>query len=129
MTMNPPDAFDAAASRDRLLPWRKVKDLTGISRTTAWRLQNAGDFPRPVVISPGRVGWRESDVAAWKAALAPRRAASRAAQPRLFAPEVEPAPLRKPSAPSPPAAEAQAGVSKRSRKKRPSTANQMSFDF
>ena len=66
---------------DRLLPWPRVRDLTGISRTTAWRLQKAGDFPLPVVISPGRVGWRESELEAWKASRAPRRASSRATSP------------------------------------------------
>jgi predicted DNA-binding transcriptional regulator AlpA len=64
----------AGAADDRLLPWPKVRDLTGISRTTAWRLQKAGDFPLPVVISPGRVGWRESELQAWKSSRAPRAA-------------------------------------------------------
>jgi len=72
MTTHPQDTMMSAD--DRLLPWKKVKDLTGLSRTTAWRLQKAGDFPPPVVISPGRVGWRESEVAVWKASRAPRSA-------------------------------------------------------
>ena len=50
---------------DRFLPWRKVRDITGLGRTTAWRLRRAGDFPHPVPISPGRVAWRERDIAAW----------------------------------------------------------------
>ena len=50
---------------DRFLPWRKVQDITGLGRTTAWRLRRAGDFPHPVPISPGRVAWRERDIAAW----------------------------------------------------------------
>jgi len=54
MTLVPPEADRHI--EDRLLPWRKVKDLTGLSRTTAWRLQKVGDFPVPVAISPGRVG-------------------------------------------------------------------------
>ena len=57
---------------DRILPWLRVRDIAGISRTTAWRLQNIGDFPRPVMLSPGRVGWRESDVRAWRASRVPR---------------------------------------------------------
>lgn len=60
------------APPDRLLAWPQVKDLTGLSRTTAWRMQNAGEFPFPVVISPGRVGWREGEIVAWKASRAPR---------------------------------------------------------
>lgn len=51
---------------DRLLGWERVQDLVGISRSTAWRLQRAGDFPKPVQLSPGRVGWWESELTAWK---------------------------------------------------------------
>lgn len=58
--------------RDRLLPWPKVRDMTGLSRTTAWRRQKAGDFPLAVQISPGRVGWWESELTAWKASRHPR---------------------------------------------------------
>jgi len=67
---------DPAPAQDRLLSWPKVRDLTGLSRTTAWRLQRSGDFPCPVVISPGRVGWRESELAAWNASRRSRRALS-----------------------------------------------------
>ena len=52
---------------DRLLPWRSVRDITGISRTTAWRMQQTGDFPHPVPVSAKRVGWWESELTAWKA--------------------------------------------------------------
>lgn len=50
---------------ERFLGWRQVKALTGLGRTTAWRMRQAGDFPDPVPISPGRVAWRERDIAAW----------------------------------------------------------------
>ncbi|WP_438853127.1 helix-turn-helix transcriptional regulator [Brevundimonas nasdae] len=60
---------------DRLLAWPTVRDITGLSRTTAWRMQKTGDFPLPVLVSPGRVGWWESELAAWKATRAPRRPA------------------------------------------------------
>lgn len=59
---------------ERLISWRTVRDLTGLSRTTAWRLQKTGDFPRPVAISPGRVAWREREIAAWQASRVPRAA-------------------------------------------------------
>lgn len=41
---------------DRLLPWPAVREIAGISRATAWRMQQVGDFPEPVPISPNRVG-------------------------------------------------------------------------
>jgi predicted DNA-binding transcriptional regulator AlpA len=60
---------------DRLLAWPAVHDITGLSRTTAWRMQKTGDFPLPVVVSPGRVCWWESELAAWKIGRTPRRPA------------------------------------------------------
>lgn len=62
-----PDAPDG-----RYLRWREVEARVGISRTTAWRLQKAGDFPAPYVISTGRVGYRESEIEAWQASRAHR---------------------------------------------------------
>lgn len=90
---------DADDREDRLLPWSRVRDITGLSRSTAWRLQRRGDFPAPVPLSPGRVGWWESELTAWKAA---RRTAgldgARLAPPR--APKlIETARSRKPAAP------------------------------
>jgi predicted DNA-binding transcriptional regulator AlpA len=82
------DDHDHREIDDRLLPWQRVKDITGLSRTTAWRLQKAGDFPPPVVISPGRVGWRESELQAWKASRAPRATAKPKVE-RSFLPLVE----------------------------------------
>ncbi|WP_313015291.1 AlpA family phage regulatory protein [Brevundimonas sp.] len=52
---------------ERFLGWRQVRELTGLGRTTTWRLRQAGDFPEPVAISPGRVAWRARDIAAWNA--------------------------------------------------------------
>jgi len=61
------------AATDRLLRWAQVRDITGLSRTTVWRLQKAGDFPLPVRMSPGRVAWRERDLCDWTAARQPSR--------------------------------------------------------
>ncbi len=47
--------------------WRtkKVWEETGLSRTTIWRLEQAGKFPRRRQLTPGRVGWLESEVLEW----------------------------------------------------------------
>ncbi|PZQ64539.1 MAG: hypothetical protein DI570_05050 [Phenylobacterium zucineum] len=58
--------LDAETSGGRFLPWREVAVSTGLSRTTAWRLQKRGDFPSPYAISPGRVGYREAEIEAWR---------------------------------------------------------------
>lgn len=59
------DFLDLDAPGGRYLPWKEVARATGLSRTTAWRLQKRDDFPAPYAISPGRVGYRETEVQAW----------------------------------------------------------------
>ena len=57
---------------DRFLREREVHNLTGLSRTTRWRLEKAGKFPRRRQISTNAVAWLESEVLEWmkdKAAL------------------------------------------------------------
>lgn len=56
----------ADAKGGRYLPWKEVARATGLSRTTAWRLQKRDDFPAPYAISPGRVAYREDEVEAWR---------------------------------------------------------------
>ncbi len=48
-----------------VLNTHEVQDITGLSRTTIWRLERSGDFPARVTLCPGRVGWRHSDVMEW----------------------------------------------------------------
>lgn len=50
---------------DRFLREREVHHLTGLSRTTRWRLENAGKFPRRRQISTNAVAWLESEVLEW----------------------------------------------------------------
>ncbi|WP_296176125.1 AlpA family phage regulatory protein [uncultured Brevundimonas sp.] len=66
---------------ERFLGWRQVRDLTGLGRTTAWRMRQAGDFPEPVPISPGRVAWRERDIARWNESRGPTPEPEPAARP------------------------------------------------
>lgn len=68
---------------DRLLPWERVQDMAGISRTTAWRMQQTGTFPAPVPVSPGRVGWWESELTAWKRTRGDVKAPTAPGRPRL----------------------------------------------
>jgi len=58
---------------DRILPWSQVKVISGLSRTTVWRLQKTGDFPAAVQMSPNRVGWWQSEILAWRRSRIPRR--------------------------------------------------------
>jgi prophage regulatory protein len=50
---------------DKFLCPAAVEALSSLSRTTIWRLVKRGDFPAPVRLSPGRIGWRRSSLATW----------------------------------------------------------------
>jgi len=44
---------------------KELPTVTGLSLTTIWRLQKAGQFPPRVQLSPGRVGVSAELVDAW----------------------------------------------------------------
>ena len=50
---------------DRLLRRQEVERITGLSRSSVYRLMQDGDFPRPVRVGPAAVRWSESDIATW----------------------------------------------------------------
>lgn len=122
---------------ERWLGWRQVHDLTGLGRTTAWRMRQDGDFPDPVPISPGRVAWRARDIAAWTATRGETLPPRPPRKPRC-APEPTPAPSDHhaptapvaPSPPTPPAHQLSAARPQRHRRTRPAIAEgQLGFDF
>jgi prophage regulatory protein len=39
--------------------------LTSLSGATIWRLRRQGQFPEPIRLSPGRMGWRRADIEQW----------------------------------------------------------------
>jgi prophage regulatory protein len=44
----------------------EVLKRTGLSNTTLWRLERAGDFPPKVILTEaGSVGWVEAEVDRW----------------------------------------------------------------
>jgi prophage regulatory protein len=64
---------DLAASRfERLqgvplkcLRFKAVRDRTGLSRSTIWRLERRGEFPKQRRISVNAVGWVEQEIDDW----------------------------------------------------------------
>ena len=50
---------------DRILRDAEVGALTGLSRTTRWRLTRDGKFPKPVRLTATAVGWKSSSVVQW----------------------------------------------------------------
>ncbi len=49
----------------KILRIRNVTEATGLSRTTLWRLERRGDFPRRIRLSPNSTGWLESEIEQW----------------------------------------------------------------
>jgi prophage regulatory protein len=49
----------------KLLRFPAVRERTGLSRSTIWRLERRGAFPRHHRISANAVAWLEDDVADW----------------------------------------------------------------
>ncbi len=48
-----------------LLSLDDLQRIVPLSRTTIWRLERQGDFPRRIRIGPNRVAWVEIEVEAW----------------------------------------------------------------
>ena len=49
----------------KFLRFGVVRDRTGLSRSTIWRLERRGDFPKHRQISPNTVGWIEQEIDDW----------------------------------------------------------------
>jgi prophage regulatory protein len=49
----------------KLLRFPAVRERTGLSRSTIWRLERQGAFPRHHRISANAVAWVEDDIATW----------------------------------------------------------------
>ena len=56
--VNPKDSSNFARPRD--LPF-----LTGLSRTTIWRLERNNEFPKRVRLSAGAVGYHMHEIREW----------------------------------------------------------------
>ena len=49
----------------RLLRFKDVQKLVGLARTTIWRFEREGTFPKRRRISSRAVGWVEKEVEEW----------------------------------------------------------------
>ena len=49
----------------KLLTQKQVVDLVGVSRTTIWRLERAGKFPRRRQVSTKAVRWNQAEILDW----------------------------------------------------------------
>ncbi|MGY8706637.1 AlpA family phage regulatory protein [Bradyrhizobium sp. 18BD] len=53
----------------RMLNEAQVLAIIPISRTTLYRMEKAGRFPKSTYISPNRRVWFEDEIAAWQSAV------------------------------------------------------------
>ena len=53
------------SSPERIVRAKELQELTGLSRTTIWRMERKGEFPGRVPLSGSSVGWRYSEVMEW----------------------------------------------------------------
>ncbi len=49
----------------RAMRFGEVRGITGLSRTTVWRLERAGKFPPRRRLSTSSVGWIDTEVLDW----------------------------------------------------------------
>ena len=49
----------------KFLRFHAVRDRTGLSRSTIWRLERRGEFPKHRRISTNAVGWLEQEINEW----------------------------------------------------------------
>ena len=65
MTLNSEVREEDQGTSVRFLRAPEVARLTGVSRTTLWRLEKRGEFPQRRRIAPGAVGWLADEVTEW----------------------------------------------------------------
>jgi predicted DNA-binding transcriptional regulator AlpA len=58
-------AATVATADDRVLRARDVQRLTGLSRSTLWRMERAGAFPARRQLSARAVGWIAREIEGW----------------------------------------------------------------
>lgn len=60
-----PVSLNQPSSDQQIVRAKEVVELTGLSRTTIWRLEKAGDFPSRVQLGIGAIGWLKADILQW----------------------------------------------------------------
>jgi prophage regulatory protein len=123
---------DVGGPGDRMLSWAQVRAITGVSRTTAWRMRKFDAFPRPVARSPGRICWWESQIMAWgrtrgPGLIKPPKAPRLKGVPRR--PRPAPMPAQVPEPRPDPAPEMRDAGRRRKPRKHTAAANQIDFGF
>jgi prophage regulatory protein len=56
---------DSSPRLPRLLPFREVAQRVALSRSTIWRMERAGHFPKRRRLSVNKVAWWEPEIEEW----------------------------------------------------------------
>jgi predicted DNA-binding transcriptional regulator AlpA len=59
-------ALDNKSGPRRMLSEKQVLEIIPVGRTTLYRMEKAGKFPRSTYISPNRRIWYEDEIVAWQ---------------------------------------------------------------
>jgi len=51
----------------RVLRQTEVCERSGLARNTVWKKVRAGEFPAPIALGGGRIGWIEAEFESWLA--------------------------------------------------------------
>ncbi|MEW9857824.1 helix-turn-helix transcriptional regulator [Pseudomonas putida] len=57
----------SAALQDKFIRFGSLAEMVGLSRTTIYRLEQQGQFPKRVKLGSNSVAWRMSEVLNWMA--------------------------------------------------------------
>ncbi len=63
------DGAPGQSSPRRMLSEKQVLEIIPVGRTTLYRMEKAGKFPRSTYISPNRRIWYEDEIIAWQNAV------------------------------------------------------------
>ncbi len=51
-----------------IIRFKKVREKTGLSRSTVYRRIRRGEFPTPIDLGNGQLGWFDEEIDGWVAA-------------------------------------------------------------
>lgn len=50
---------------DSIIRQSEACNITGLSKTTIWRMEKKGDFPKRIQLGSNSVGWLKSEIFEW----------------------------------------------------------------
>ena len=60
-----PDPSAVDLNQPGFIKFREVRQVTGLSRTSVWRMERRGEFPARRLLSARSVGWLASEIRMW----------------------------------------------------------------